>query len=546
MGARFADLTGGTDAGGQVRPPYDLEAWMTWLTFVLAAILVIHGVLPPQANKPAPVSGSSDAALRNAVEQFISREEPGYISEFIQLLSIPNVSSDRANIRRNADFLQQMLQRRGMKSEILQTAGNPLVYGELESPAATRTILFYIHYDGQPVDPSLWKQSSPFQPVLRTGRMEDGAAAITNLSQVRKFEPDWRLYARSASDDKAPIEALCVALDALKANGRNPAGNIRIILDGEEEAGSPSLTAAVARYRDKLKSDLLLVLDGPTHPSGGPTVVFGGRGILDVDLTVYGPRFALHSGHYGNWIPNPAMRLAQLLASIKDERGHVMIEGFYDGIPALTDQDRRAMNAVPDDLPGLRRFFGVAETEEPGRTLQQALQYPSFNVRGLSSGYTGPQARTIIPSEATAAVDIRLVKETPARQTLQKLLAHIRRQGYHIVEQPPDDATRLRYPMIVRVQPRGEGTEAYRTSMDLPVSKAVTSAVAGMWGREVVQIRTMGGTVPISQFIQLLGVPAIAIPIVNFDNNQHSENENLRLGNLREGIVTFAALLSMK
>jgi acetylornithine deacetylase/succinyl-diaminopimelate desuccinylase-like protein len=287
----------------------------------------------------------------------------------------------------------------------------------------------------------------------------------------------------------------------------------------------------------------MLILDGPVHPSNRPTLVFGARGIVTLELTVYGPKFALHSGHYGNWIPNPATRLAQLLASMKDDAGRTVVQGFYEGIE-ISPEDRRILKAVPDDEPALLKLFGVARPDAVGESLQEALQYPSLNVRGMESAYVGAQARTIIPDRAVAAIDVRLVKETDAEVMAEKVLAHIRRQGYHVVTGEPDDETRARHPKIVQALIRGDGTQGYRTSMDDPQAKALTEALRPTLGEEPVRIRTSGGTVPISPFIEALGFPAVSVPIVNFDNNQHSENENLRLGHFFRGIVTIAATLA--
>ncbi len=462
------------------------------------------------------------------------------MAEFTELLAIPNVGTDRPNIRRNAEFLRVMLERHGLKTELLETAGNPLVYAERNVPGATRTTLFYIHYDGQPVDPPKWKQETPFHPLMRDGRMEEGAKTIAGFRALDKLPDNWRIYARSASDDKAPIVALCAALDALQGKTQS---NIHVVIDGEEEMGSPSLTAAIARYRDKLRASLLLILDGPVHASGRPTLAFGARGIVTVDLTVYGPKMALHSGHYGNWIPNPAMRLAQLLATMKDDQGRTTIAGFYDSVPPLTAAQRQVLKSVPDDEPALLKLFGVARPDAVGESLQEAIQYPSLNVRGMRSGYVD-EPRTIIPPDATAAIDIRLVKETPSARMVELLRAHIEKQGYHLVEQDPDDATRMKYPKLARLH-ASEGMEAFRTEPESKEGIAVTQALTRMWGAEPVRIRTMGGTVPIAPFIRELGLPAVSVPIVNFDNNQHGDNENLRLGNLWNGIVTLAAMLEM-
>jgi acetylornithine deacetylase/succinyl-diaminopimelate desuccinylase-like protein len=481
---------------------------------------------------------SAVAADRAPIQQWIAAHERPIVAEFSELLAIPNVGTDRPGIRRNAEYLRGMLGRHGLRAELLETDGNPLVYAERNTPGAVRTTLFYIHYDGQPIDPARWKQESPFRPVMRTGRLEDGATAVPDFTARERVPDDWRLYARSASDDKAPIVALCAALDAL---GGKTTVNVHVVIDGEEEMGSPSLTKAIARYRSKLRADLLIILDGPVHASGRPTLSFGARGIVTLSLTVYGPKMALHSGHYGNWIPNPAVRLAQLLASMKDDQGRTVIDGFYSDVPPLTSAQRQALKAVPDDEPALLKLFGVARPDAVGESLQEAIQFPSLNIRGMRSGYVD-EPRTIIPADATAAIDIRLVKETPSDRMVERLRAHLRKQGWHVVDGEPDDATRMQYPKLARLKV-DEATEAFRTEPESPESIRITSALGRIWGAPPVSIRTMGGTVPIAPFIRELGVPAVGVPIVNFDNNQHSDNENLRIGNLWQGIVTLAALL---
>jgi len=484
------------------------------------------------------------AQLRQDVASFVKKRQPEIVRELVSLLSIPNVAADGANIRRNAQLLQEMLARRGFAAALLETEGNPLVYGELKVPGARRTLLLYAHYDGQPFDAALWKQQSPFHPVLRDGRLEDGAREFPDFLSKREFPPEARLYARSASDDKSPIVALLAALDALRALGRQPTSNLRVVLDGEEEAGSRGLVTSIPKYREKYRADLMLILDGPLHASERPTLTFGARGSLALELTVFGPKFPLHSGHYGNWVPNPALDLVQLLASMKDREGRVTIEGFYDDVPPLAPGVQQALAAVPDEPKELMKLFGIARTEQVARSLQEALQYPSLNIRGLRSAYVGGEARTIIPATATAAIDVRLVKETDPDRMAERVLAHVRKQGFHVVAQEPDDATRARHPRIVRVV-RRRGTRAYRTEMDLPESQALTQALERVWGAPPVRIRTSGGTVPISPFIEALGFPAIGVPTVNFDNNQHSENENLRLGHFWKAIVTLSAVLTM-
>jgi len=483
--------------------------------------------------------------LRSALEDYIGSHQREIVGELVDLVSIPNVVSDPENTQRNASYIRGMLRDHGFRAEVLETEINPLVYGELKVPNAKRTLLFYAHYDGHPVDPRRWKQANPFTAVLRDRRLEDGGKDISGFKQLKKFHPDARLYGRSVADNKAAIVALLTAIDALKAAGVALTSNVRVIIDGEQESSSLGLLRALPRYRDQLKADLMLLLDDPVHPSGRPTVIFGARGAVSMELTTYGPKFGVHSGHFGNWVPNPGIRLARLLASMKGDYGRVLINRFYDGVEPLHEEERTMLDAVPDDHANLMKLFGIAAPERPGLTLQQALQLPTFNIRGLSSAYTGPDARTIIPDIATASLDIRLVKETPLAETTEKVLAHIRAQGFEVVESDPSEAMRARSPRIVKVV-KGGGSNAYRTSPLLPESRQVVAALERLFGERPVQIRTSGATFPVATvLIQEIGSPAISLPIVNFDNGQHSDSENLRLGHLFTGILSIAAVLTM-
>jgi acetylornithine deacetylase/succinyl-diaminopimelate desuccinylase-like protein len=239
------------------------------------------------------------------------------------------------------------------------------------------------------------------------------------------------------------------------------------------------------------------------------------------------------------------MRLAQLLASMKDEDGRVKVAGYYDGI-SLTDDDRRALASVPDDETALRTLFSIGSVDKVGASLQEALQYPSLNVRGLSSSFVGASARTIIPDSATAAIDMRLVKETKAVDIEAKFLRHLEGQGYFVVQdRNPTDAERLSHPKSARVDFSGE-TNAYRTDPSDPNAVKLTRALAAAFGVEPVRIRTSGGTVPIAPFIDALGFPAVSVPTVNFDNNQHGENENLRLGHFFKSVGIIAAAMRLE
>ncbi len=487
----------------------------------------------------APAPGQD---LRATVEAWVEANRRPLVEELVEAVSIPSVAADSANIRRKAEFLARALERRGFAAELLETDGNPLVFAERAPEDPVRTLLLYFHYDGQPVDPARWRQEDPFQPLLRDGRLADGANAL-DFAAARDLPPDHRIYARSVADDTAPILALLGAVEALDAAGVGLSSRIKVVLDGEEEAGSPSLVPAIARYRDRFAADAMLILDGPLHQSGRPTVSFGARGILTLELVVFGPRAPLHSGHYGNWAPNPAVRLAQLIASMKDADGRVTIPGFYDGIE-FTAADREALEAVPDDLPAMMRSLGFAAADRVGDSLQEAIQFPSLNVRGLQSAWVGAEARTIVPATATAALDVRLVAETPAETMYARVRDFIASQGWHLVERDPTDAERAEHSRIARLT-RSAGTNAFRTPLDHPVAARVVEALGEVWGELPVRKRTSGGTVPISPFVEALGVPALMVPTVNHDNNQHSPNENLRLGHFYDSIVTIAAILTM-
>ena len=227
--------------------------------------------------------------------------------------------------------------------------------------------------------------------------------------------------------------------------------NIKFVFEGEEEAGSPHLAQIIAKYKDLLAGDVWLICDGPVHQSRRQQIVFGARGVTSIDITLYGPSHELHSGHYGNWAPNPAMALARLLASMKDDDGRVLIDHFYDGIEPLTDTEKRAIAEAPEVDRDLMRELALGRTEGGGRKLVELINLPSLNVRGMASARTGDKASNVIPATATASIDIRLVKGIDPATAVRRVLDHIRKQGYEIVETEPDAATRMQYPKLARV-----------------------------------------------------------------------------------------------
>jgi acetylornithine deacetylase/succinyl-diaminopimelate desuccinylase-like protein len=468
------------------------------------------------------------------------------LRQFVDLLRIPNVARDTLNIRRNADHVAAEFAKRGVKTQLLTLDdAPPLVFGEVNVPGATRTLGIYAHYDGQPVDPSQWLQS-PWEPALWTARHDEGGKAIDFPEAGAQVNPEWRLYARSAGDDKAPLIALLAALDAFAGKGVEPTANLKFLFDGEEEAGSPHLDAYLEANRDKFDDvDVWLFCDGPVHQSRKPQLLFGARGDAHLDVTVYGANRPLHSGHYGNWAPVPGMELAHLLATMKDENGKVLIEEFYDSVAPIGSEERAALARLPNYEDELKAELGLARTEGDGETLSERLLLPALTVRGLSSGHTGALAANIIPDTATAALDVRLVKGNDPDKMLDLIERHIRQRGFHVVHEDPDAETRRQYTKIAKVT-RGGGYPAARTEMSLPIAKEIAAAVTEAAGEEVLLVPTMGGSLPLYLFTDLLGKPVLVLPIANHDNNQHAENENLRLANLWYGVDVFAAVMGME
>lgn len=465
---------------------------------------------------------------QQAADQWRAAHEQEILQEFTGLLSIPNVASDTNNIQRNADVLVALLAKRHVDAKQLKAAGsNPVVYGEIKTAGAKHTIVFYAHYDGQPVTPEEWETKTPFTPVTK---MVNG---------------ELRIYARSASDDKAAILAQLTALDALQAAHIPIKANLRFVWEGEEEAGSTNLGAVLQKYRDQLGGDVWLICDGPVDQSGRQSVVFGARGVTHVAITLYGPNRELHSGHYGNWAPNPAMMLAQLLGSMEDANGRVLIPHFYDGIAPLSALEKQAIAEAPRNEAMLMREFGLGQANGGGEPLLELLNEPTLNIDGFVSARVGARANNVVPSTATVDVDMRLVKGLDWKTQQQRVVDYVASQGYFVTDVAPDKTMLLAHPKVAFVKRDTVGYNAVRTPMDLPMARAIIAAVESARG-PVVKLPTMGGSVPLEVIEQALGTRTITVPIANYDNNQHSSNENIRVQNLWDGIETMAALEAME
>lgn len=481
------------------------------------------------------------------MREYRIENEDRIVRELCEFLAIPNIASDTPNIQKNATHLVEMLEARGIETHLLPITGRgPVVFGKLISPEAKRTVIFYAHYDGQPVDPAAWTDGGPFEPVLRSEAIEAGGKRIpfpANGASARgAYHDDWRIYARSASDDKSPIVALLAALDALRTKEIPLAVNLKVILEGEEEAGSPNLQKTLELHKNLLGADLLITADGPVDQSGRPLVFFGNRGDIGINITVYGPVRPLHSGHYGNWAPNPAMALSRLLASMKDEDGRVLIAGYYDDVTPLGEAEKKALAAMPDNDADLERELGIAKSEGSGKKLAELVMEPSLNVRGLRSAYVGAQAQNVVPDLAEASLDARLVRGEDPQKKFDQIAGFIRRQGYYVIDHEPTMEERRTHARIAKVLYQG-GYRASRTAMDLPVSQALVKVVESATDGAAVIAPTLGGSVPMYIF-EDFGLPWIGVPIVNYDNHQHSSDENLRLGHFWRGMEIYGTILA--
>ena len=484
--------------------------------------------------------------LTEDVRAWRQNHEPQIVAELAELMAIPNVASDRPNIERNAKHLTELFAERGFETRLLRVAGddavNPAVFAQRLSKDATRTVVFYSHYDGQPVDPDRWS-SDPWTPTLRTGALGGDGVRTVPISANEPLQPEWRLFGRSASDDKAPIVELLAALDALEALGVSQSISIKVFLEGEEEAGSKNLGSILEEHRELLAADLWLLCDGPVHQSRQQQVVFGVRGVTGVDLTIYGPSVALHSGHYGNWAPNPGSRMISLLASMRSPDGDILIDGFTDPVVPMTPGDRAAIDAAPSVDDSLRRSFGLAATEADNAPLGERIMQPALNFRGLAMARTGPGATNAIPTEAHATLGFRLVPDVRPEFVRERVEAHVKALGYTILREEPSGEERLQHPQLIRMI-WGDGYRALRTPLEHPASVALLSVLDAAGDDPVVRTPILGGSLPLATFDDVLGATVIVLPTVNHDNAQHAPDENLRLQNLWDGIETFAHVIA--
>ena len=470
------------------------------------------------------------------------------IESFREFLSIKNDANFKNEMKPLIEWGINNFKKYGFEVERLETAELPLLLASKVISEDLNTLLIYLQFDGQPVDKSKWDQENPYKAVLK--EKVDNEFRITDWSRLDNItfddikKEDLRIFARSASDAKGPVMMILNALEIMKRNNIELEYNLKVIMDFEEEISSPNLADAVKKYSSKLKSDALLIFDGPKHPSNLPTLTFGARGISDITLITYGPIVPQHSGHFGNFAPNPVFRMSEILSSMKDPNGRVTIPGFYDGIE-LDEKTLKILAEVPDDEKKMMNDMQFKKPDNVGKNYQESIQYPSINVRGIESGWVREEVRTIVPSECIAEIDVRLVLESDPIRLHNLIKNHIQKLGYYVIDRRPTKDERLKHNKIVTFVSSFD-YDAFRTDIESEIGKWLVKSLKKTFGIEPVKKRTSGGSVPISPFVNTLGIPAVTVPTVNQDNNQHSPNENIKIENYITGIETYLGILTDK
>ncbi len=444
------------------------------------------------------------------ISSYIDANHDRFVDELFAFLRIPSISTlpDRAeSVAQCAMHLVDELTRRGFSARVMPTGGHPIVYAEdLRAGAGAPTVLFYGHYDVQPVDPlHLWT-SQPFEPEVRNGKV----------------------FARGSADDKGQVHLHIKGLEALRAvHGGTLPCNVKLLIEGEEEIGSPNLTPFLEAHRDMLRCDTVLICDTSMFAQGMPTITYALRGLAYFEIHVRGANTDLHSGMYGGIVDNPAMVLATMLAGLKDANGHVTIEGFYDDVRPVSAEERKSMAALPFDEKKLCATIGIPMTngEKGYTTLERNWCRPTLEVNGLWGGFTGEGAKTVLPAEAHAKISMRIVPD----QTPEKIEDVLRRHIKNVA--PPT--------VHVEVVTHHGGPPAI-TPLDSPGNIAARAALVRAFGKDPVFIRD-GASIPIvSTFQSLLAAPVVLMGFALPDANQHAPDENFPLENYFGGVAASA------
>jgi acetylornithine deacetylase/succinyl-diaminopimelate desuccinylase-like protein len=466
-------------------------------------------------------------------QAYIREQERTFIAECLPLFAQPSVSHQAADVRHCAEVLQGMLEHEGVRAALMETGGNPVVYGEVEGERDDVTVVLYNHYDVKPVEPLEAWHSEPFRPLWRYGRVEDHAPIV----------PDWRalsaaelrsclVYARGSGDDKGPLHSNLMALRTMRAVAGKPPCRLKFLYDGEEEIGSPNLPAFLRQHQDRFRGDVMVIADGPMHPSGRPTVSLGVRGVMMLEIRLQTANQILHSGHYGNAAPNAAWDLVQLLATMRDPEGNCLVQDFYAEAQAPTPEEQALLAPIPFDDASMRSFLGLERWDGPTHLsfYDKTLFRPTFNINGLRSGTTGATRSTVIPHQATVSIDVRLVADMNMDTVCRRIVEHVQ-------ERCPGAQVEMLH-----------GYEAYKVAVTHPQVQKVVAAVRDLCtsmgeAEPPVILPTMGGSLPLSELAQALSMPLISVPLANHDDNQHAPDENLRLGHYLQGISTMLSVV---
>jgi len=434
-----------------------------------------------------------------------SNRQP-FLERLFDYLSHPSISAQGVGIEEVSSYIAGVLDRIGLNSEIVPTAGCPVVLARREAGSDRPTVLLYGHYDVQPPDPLDRWISPPFEPTIRDGR----------------------IYARGVGDNKGQHFAQILAIESLLACNASLPCNVIVFLEGEEEVGSPNLAQFARSHGAKLAADLVITADGPVHESGRACITFGVRGVASFELRATGAKSDLHSGNWGNVAPQPLWTLVHLLHSMRDEHGRITIDGFYDRVDAPTPLELEALAALPFDEAQTKRALSVEQFDvPPDRSLVERLSlWPTMTINGLHGGYDGPGTKTVLPCTATAKCDVRLVESQEADEILDKIEAHVGRVAPHVE--------------FVRMG----GMDPSKTRLDSPFVEPLRSAVQHAQGEPPLLIPAMGGSLPEYVFTKILGIPAFGVPYANPDEANHVPNENLEVERFFAGIRTGAALLT--
>ena len=473
------------------------------------------------------------------INEIEKSEIKGSLLTFREFLKMPNDGNYPQQINSNLKWCINTFQSLGFKTTEIVSSKIPHLYAEYITDPKKPNVLFYLQIDGQPVDKSAWNQSNPFEPVIKN---QEGVEISWNEIET-KIDPEWKIFGRSTSDSKGPAMCLISALNALRKKNIPPAYNVKVIMDFQEELSSPTIADLVKKNRALLAADRLVIMDGTRHISDIPTIMFGARGIATLTLTVYGAKENLHSGQYGNYAPNPALKLAKLLAGMKDDDGRVTIPGFYEGVN-ITEADKKSFAEIPENMSELNAQIGIAEAEKVGESYQEAMQYPSLNIRGLQASNIGKQVTTTIPNMAIAELDLRLVPETPGSRQISLIKNYLTQHGVTLIDSLPTNQQRAQFKTLATLKQK-EGSLPFRTPMDSEIGLWLSKATERAVGK-FLKVRATGGSQPMASFIETLNVPAVSLRIPNPYNNIHAPNENIKIKNYEEGIKMCIALLTQR